>query len=103
MPSDRAGLTTFQLVCHLCHHVVLGKDVDEAARLLIHHARVEHPGTDYSEQQHFWLRCGNCGDLLTSSYPHYLAIEFYEHARNRHTGNVHLPTGGVCDERKPHG
>lgn len=50
---------------------------------------------------HWWLRCGNCGRLLTSDESiGVLAHDYAEHMKHGHSGNWHIPQGGYCDENE---
>ncbi len=49
---------------------------------------------------HYWLRCGNCGQLITAETVDAIAYDFHAHADSQHgRTNVHLPRGGRTNER----
>jgi hypothetical protein len=51
--------------------------------------------------RHFWLRCGNCGELFINEYATPLAWAFANHMRILHGDTIwHVPTGNVCLENR---
>lgn len=51
---------------------------------------------------HFWVRCGNCGELFATDGLPDLTFAYAAHMRAHHEGaNWHTPTGGWVEADNP--